>query len=84
MPDGSELLEEFSNHKTEQKGEKKFGVNTVNESNLFDCESFDSALLSQNEKEQLRSLLNEYNDVFQKPNQPLGATNILKHQIRLV
>ena len=49
MPDGSELLEEFSNHKTEQKG-KEFGVNTVNEGNVFDCESFDSALLSQNEK----------------------------------
>ena len=35
-------------------------------------------------KEQLKTLLNEYDDVFQQPNHPLGATNILKHQIRRV
>lgn len=82
MPDSSELLEEISNIRNNKN--KVQSVNSVKDKSLFDSESFDSTLLSESEKERLTALLSEYDDVFQKPNQPLGATNILKHKIKLV
>ena len=82
IPDSSELLEDVSTNQ-KSKHSNNF-VNNVKAQYLFDNESFDNTLLSENEKEQLKSLLKEYDDIFQKPNEPLGVTNILKHKIKLV
>ena len=40
--------------------------------------------LSLEEKYRLTNLLHDYQDVFQKPNQPLGPTSVLKHKIKLI
>ena len=66
MPNGSGLLEDLSEIRNDENFEKKQCANSVKERSVFDSESFDSELLSENEKEQLKSCLNEYDDVFKE------------------
>ena len=96
LAEGTETLLDFEHSPNSSQLESSSNLNKRNyvnsayevasnnaNSNVLDF-SFDESSLSSEQKTQLLDVLNEFDDVFKKPNQPLGCTSVLKHKIKLI